>query len=107
MSVIKKLSVLVFLVFAILIAGCATTVFSNKGAMSAEQAAAQAPTKKGKNHFWVSGLGQTRHIPAIKICGSEDKIARVDTRLSFVDWLLGAVTFGIYTPSTYRVFCQT
>lgn len=105
MPVIKKLSILILTTF--LITGCATTVLINKNSISAEQAAAQKPTRKGKNQFFVSGLGQTQYIPAVEICGSEEKIARVETRYSFVDLLLQVITWGIYTPSTYRVFCQT
>lgn len=33
--------------------------------------------------------------------------ARVETQYSFLNWLVGAVTAGIFTPMDVRVFCAT
>jgi hypothetical protein len=32
-------------------------------------------------------------------------VARVETQHSFLNWLVGAITFGIYTPMEIRVTC--
>ena len=34
-------------------------------------------------------------------------VAVVHNRLTFVNWLVSAITAGIYTPSTVRIWCAT
>ena len=55
--------------------------------------------------FFVSGIGQETEIDAAEVCGSADKVAQVLTKQTFMNGLLGAVTFGIYTPRTVEVRC--
>jgi hypothetical protein len=38
-------------------------------------------------------------------CGGADKVAKVEAYITFWDGLLGAVTWGIYTPHTAKVYC--
>lgn len=62
-----------------------------------------APVKEWK-HSWLGGLVPTSRVDARSICG-EGGVARVETRLSFVNMLVGSLTFGIYTPMEVAVTC--
>ena len=57
------------------------------------------------SHFFISGLGQYEVIDAVAICGSAEKVGKVETQVTFLNGLIAAVTFGIYTPYQYRVYC--
>jgi hypothetical protein len=58
--------------------------------------------EKGKNHFFIVGLapGKAQDTQAMAQ-GKSDY--RVNVKQTFVDGLLGAITFGIYTPRTVTV----
>jgi len=52
---------------------------------------------------WIDGLVPPSTVQAAQQC--PNGIARVDTQLSFVNMLVGALTLGIYTPMDIRVQC--
>ncbi len=52
---------------------------------------------------WIYGLVPPKEIDATDKCSSG--VATVETRLSFVNQLVGALTLGIYTPMHIRVTC--
>jgi hypothetical protein len=52
---------------------------------------------------WVYGLVPPDTINAAQRCTSG--VARVETQLSFLNQLVGALTLGIYTPMSIRVTC--
>ena len=56
--------------------------------------------------FFVSGLGQTQTIDASAVCGGADKVVKVERTYSPLNWLLGALTVGIYTPYDAKVYCN-
>jgi hypothetical protein len=55
--------------------------------------------------FFIAGLGQTVEFDSNQACGKR-KPAIVETKQTFVDGLLGVVTFGIYTPRTLQIYCK-
>lgn len=63
-------------------------------------------TTDAPQHFFISGLGQKKEIDAAKVCGGIDNVAKVEVQETFVNGLLGFVTFGIYTPRDARVYCK-
>lgn len=80
--------------------GCAAQTFNiNEGS-------AAAPTEQKSQHFFISGLGQQQAIDAAKVCGGADKIIKVEAQHTFVNGVLGFVTFGIYTPRDAKVYCK-
>lgn len=85
---------------ALLLTGCAQQSFVLK------QNLTSAPKQVTTHHFFVSGIGQKKTIDAAAVCGGEDKVARVEAQQTFVNGLLGVVTFGIYTPREARVYCS-
>lgn len=52
---------------------------------------------------WVYGLVPPAEIDATEKC--ESGVSKVETRLSFLNQLVGALTFGIYTPMHVTVTC--
>ncbi|QXD16354.1 Bor family protein [Rhodocaloribacter litoris] len=52
---------------------------------------------------WIYGLVPPSIVDVENEC--ENGVARVETQLSFVNQLVGAITFGIYTPMHIRVTC--
>lgn len=84
---------------AVLLSGCAQQTFQLKHNQVA------APKQVTTHHFFVSGIGQKKTLDAAAVCGGADKVDRVEVQQTFVNVLLGAVTFGIYTPREARVYC--
>jgi len=91
----------VFLALLItIVSGCSTQTFyinNERGVV---------PDKEVRQTFFISGIGQQQDMDPAKICGGVDKIAKVESELTFIDGLLSGLTFGIYTPRTARVYCS-
>lgn len=56
-------------------------------------------TVKEKNHYFIFGLAQGKQSNPQQMAGNTDDY-EVTTKHTFVDGLLNALTFGIYTPTT-------
>jgi hypothetical protein len=54
---------------------------------------------------WVYGLVPPKPVDTMAKCKSG--VAKVETLHSFLNSLVGALTFGIYTPMTIKVTCAT
>jgi hypothetical protein len=63
------------------------------------------PTYTGTSHFIFWGLGQEEKIDPKEVCDS-GKISNVETHLSFLNGLLSGITYGIYSPRNYEIFCE-
>lgn len=85
---------------AIMGSGCATQTYllANRGETT--------PSYDKMQTFFVSGIGQEQEVNAAEICDGADKIAKVQTQQTFLNGLLGAITYGIYTPRQIRVYCK-
>ena len=55
--------------------------------------AAVAPKETITHHFFVSGIGQKKTVDAAKICGSAENVVKTETQQTFVNGLLGFITF--------------
>ncbi len=62
--------------------------------------------KEDMQTFFVSGLGQSQSVDAAAICGGPDKVVKVETSLSPLNWLLGFLSSGIYTPRDAKIYCK-
>ena len=76
---------------ALLITGCAQQTFTVQN-----KPAAVAPKETITHHFFVSGIGQKKTVDAAKICGGAENVVKTETQQTFVKWLLGFITLGIY-----------
>ena len=95
----QRTTITLILTTALLLSGCATSTYVVNGNSSTN------PDKTEMQDFFVAGLGQKKEINAAEICGGADKVAKVETHTRFVEGFLGAITGGLYTPRTARVYC--
>ena len=56
--------------------------------------------------FFVSGIGQAQEVNPATVCGGIDKVSKVEVQQSFLDGLLGGLTWGIFTPREAMVYCS-
>jgi hypothetical protein len=54
---------------------------------------------------WIYGLVPPKTVEAAAKC--PHGVAKVETQMSFVNGLVGCITFGIYTPMTIHVTCAS
>ncbi|USH04136.1 Bor family protein [Grimontia kaedaensis] len=90
---------LLVLSLVLVMSGCAQQTFvvnGNDGTLEDEQ----------MQSFFVSGIGQKKTVDAASVCGGAENVAKVEVQQTFLDGVLGFVTFGIYTPRDARVFCK-
>ncbi len=83
----------------LLASACATQSFT------LQEGATELPQKEEMQSFYVSGVGQEKSVNASEVCGGADKVAKVESHLKFYDGFLSAITYGIYTPRTAKVYC--
>ena len=55
--------------------------------------------------FFIYGIGQSQDFDVAQACGKK-KPTRIETSQTFIDGLVGVVTFGIYTPRSIEVYCR-
>ena len=55
--------------------------------------AAVQPKETITHHFFVSGIGQKKTVDAAKICGGAENVVKTETQQTFVNGLLGFITF--------------
>jgi len=99
-GIFMKFTLAGVLVCSTLLLGCAAQTFTINGEHG------EVPTTQVSQHFFISGLGQEHITDAAKVCGGVDKIIKVEAQHTFVSGLLGAITFGIYTPRDAKVYCK-
>ena len=88
-----------------LIAGIAMLLFAGCYHATVETGAAPSSTvyKQPWASCWVYGLVPPKTVEAQAKCPGG--VSRVETRHSFLNQLVGALTFGIYTPMEITVTC--
>lgn len=92
--------ILILAAFSLLVTGCAQQTF-----VMAPQSTDVAIEES--QHFFIEGIGQEKEIDAAAVCGSADKVGKVEVQQTFINGLIATVTFGIYTPREARVFCKS
>ena len=60
--------------------------------------------EKQENYF-LFGLVGEHHVNVQEACAGKS-ISQAQAHTTFIDGLLGVVTLGIYTPRSYRLWCQ-
>lgn len=94
----KKLPVLCLL--SAVLSGCASqTLHMNHGSVD------ENADEEVWQHFFVGGIAQKKTVDAAAICGGSSRVAQVETVADVWDALLAAITVGIYTPRTSKVYC--
>ncbi|MFI3241858.1 MAG: Bor family protein [Alphaproteobacteria bacterium] len=63
------------------------------------------PTYEGTNHFVFWGIGQEKKLDPNEVC-KERGINSVQTSYSFISGFFNAITYGIYSPRDYAIYCN-
>lgn len=56
--------------------------------------------------FFVAGIGQSQSINAAQVCGGAEKVAAVETEMTFLNGLINSFSSGIVSPRQARVYCS-
>lgn len=86
---------------AVLMAGC-----SNQRFVMQDDSQTSAADYQRSQPFFIGGIGQRKTVNAAEVCGGAENVVRVETRQTFGNGLLGAITLGIYTPREARIYCK-
>lgn len=62
--------------------------------------------ENSSSDFFLAGFLQSHTIDAVRVCGGRDKVAYVATVTSLQDIILAVMTFGLYAPRGYEVYCK-
>lgn len=95
-----------FLIFClssfVLLSGCSRQMIN----FASENDRSQTPLVSSSNDFFLGGVFQSGIIDAAGVCGGRSKVAQVATVTSVQNILLTWITFGLYTPRSYEVYCR-
>ena len=97
----KNFIVIGLVVASAVLAGCTQTKFNIQ-----ENSDGAVATYDRAQHYFIYGVGQQKNIDPNEICGGEGKVTRTETQTTFINWFVGAITLGIYTPQQARVYCE-
>jgi hypothetical protein len=89
----------ILLAMAFTLSGCATQRFQ------LDERNPDIPTYEGKAHFFIGGLGQTKKVNAGDFCG-HNQVSSVESYISAVDVLLSVITYSIYSPRSFSIYCR-
>jgi len=67
--------------------------------------ATSSPNYERSMPFFLWGLVGEERIDVNKICRNKD-ILQMQTKQTFVDGLIGGITFGIYSPHSVKIWCK-
>lgn len=84
------------------LAGCANQRFT----MAGDATISAVPRSEESQSFFIGGLGQSQTVDAAKACAGASKVDSVAVEQTPLNALLSAITLGIYTPRTARVYCK-
>ena len=62
--------------------------------------------ENSSSDFFLAGFLQSHTIDAVRVCGGRDKVAYVATVTSLQDIFWSLITFGLYAPRGYEVYCK-
>lgn len=90
---------IIFIFGFLALTGCVTQTFKLQGATKT------MPSYEGTSHFVFWGIGQEKVLDPKEVC-REKNVSQVQTSYSFVDGLLSGLTWGIYSPRSYAIYCE-
>ena len=86
--------------FALALAGCSTQQFTLQGTK-----VPTVPSYEGTSTFIFWGLGQTKVMDPKEVCGCRG-VKAIETRYTFLDGVANWITWGIYAPHGYAIYCN-
>lgn len=98
----KTCSLVATAALCVVMTGCASVTISpdGKSKLSSE------PNYQNTENFYFWGLTpDVNEVNVTDICAGED-VRQMQAQTTFVDGLLGAITLGIYSPRSVKVWCE-
>lgn len=89
------------IILSLVFTSCSTQRFQYGTIKEGERA-----SNYGNAHFFISGLGQTKIHDLKKICVNSGGIKGIETKQTFLNALISSITLGVYTPRTYKIYCN-
>ena len=86
---------------ALALGGCSVQQFTVTG-----NKVPTVPAYEGTSTFIFWGLGQTKVMDPKEICNNRGGVRAIETRYTFLDGLANSITFGIYAPHGYAIYCN-
>ncbi len=98
----RKILLFPFCLVLLSLAACSTvTVTKDSNAKSIDP-----PSHEERQNFFLWGLAPERIGVDIKgVCGRK-AVRQIQTQRTFADGLLAAITVGLYSPRTMRIWCE-
>jgi len=87
-------------ILGLALSGCCTQQFTIVG-----DKVPTVPTYEGRTDFIFWGLGQTKTMDPKEVCGSRG-VKAVETHYTFIEGLASSLTWGIYSPRGYSIYCN-
>ncbi len=84
--------------------GCATVTIK-PGNYREEPKRSNAPTYQKSKPYFLWGLVGEHSIDVQEVCQDQECV-QMQSQTTFADGFLTAITFGIYTPKTAKVWCD-
>ena len=104
-SIPASLGIVAACLAAVLFAGCYHTTVDVQPVAQPVELIPHYTVQENWVPTWVFGLVPARTIDAATRC--PDGVLRVETLHSFLNQLVGALTWGIFTPVTVRLTCRS
>jgi hypothetical protein len=83
------------------VSGCATVTVNANDTIRRSS----APTWQDRKWFLLGGFISDKHVDVKQVCGSRN-VVQMQSQHTFVDGLIGVLTFGILSPRTAKVWCE-
>lgn len=94
----KKISLMLF---CFILASCSTVTISPPGA----DKISSAPNYQKSEHFFLYGLIGEARVNTESVCLGDEPI-QMQSQSTFGNEFISALTFGLYTPHTVKVWCK-
>ncbi len=98
----KNISFIFLLIFLTACANNAVHVRTNKSSVDTFSATSDDYVW---HHYFLSGIFQESGVDAEKVCRNRSGVAAVVNEQRWFQSLIGALTFGIYTPRVTYIYC--
>ncbi len=70
-----------------------------------QQSINTTPSYEGKSHFFFWGMWQKTNYKLINLCRARG-INAIETHWTLYDSLMNGLTFGIYAPESFSIYCN-
>lgn len=87
------------IIAALLLTGCAQQTFMVNSGVTL------TPRQTLTQHFFLHGIAQQKTIDAAAVCGSANKVAKVEVKQTMLNALASTFTMGLYSPREAKIYC--